>query len=59
MKDNFTRFLGRKKTSSGKHRFNLKSTNSQVIGTSESYEPLMSAFGTKQTFSINLISVSF
>lgn len=28
----------RKETSSGKHRFNLKSTNSQVIGTSESYE---------------------
>ena len=27
-----------KETSSGKHRFNLKSTNSQVIGTSESYE---------------------
>ena len=28
----------RKETSSGKHRFNLKSTNNQVIGTSESYE---------------------
>jgi uncharacterized protein YegP (UPF0339 family) len=28
----------RKETSSGKYRFNLKSTNSQVIGTSESYE---------------------
>ena len=28
----------RKETSSGKHRFNLKSTNSQIIGTSESYE---------------------
>ena len=28
----------RKETSSGKHRFNLKSTNSQVIGTSQSYE---------------------
>lgn len=27
----------RKKTSSGKLRFNLKSTNNQVIGTSESY----------------------
>lgn len=28
----------RKETSSGKYRFNLKSTNKQVIGTSESYE---------------------
>ena len=28
----------RKETSSGKYRFNLKSTNQQVIGTSESYE---------------------
>jgi uncharacterized protein YegP (UPF0339 family) len=28
----------RKETSSGKYRFNLKSTNNQVIGTSESYE---------------------
>ncbi len=28
----------RKETKSGKHMFNLKSTNGQVIGTSESYE---------------------
>ena len=28
----------RKETSSGKYRFNIKSTNSQVIGTSQSYE---------------------
>lgn len=28
----------RKETKSGKYRFNLKSTNQQVIGTSESYE---------------------
>lgn len=28
----------RKETSSGKYRFNLQSTNKQVIGTSESYE---------------------
>jgi len=28
----------RKETSSGKHKFNLKSTNSQIIGTSQSYE---------------------
>jgi uncharacterized protein YegP (UPF0339 family) len=28
----------RKETSSGKYRFNLKSTNNQIIGTSESYE---------------------
>ncbi|TFH09529.1 MAG: DUF1508 domain-containing protein [Nitrosomonadales bacterium] len=34
----FYPILGRKKTSSGKYRFNLKSTNSQVIGTSEFYE---------------------
>ncbi|MDX2482862.1 YegP family protein [Antarcticimicrobium sediminis] len=28
----------RKETKSGKHRFNLKATNGQVIGTSENYE---------------------
>ncbi|SFL51325.1 YegP family protein [Shimia aestuarii] len=28
----------RKETKSGKHMFNLKATNGQVIGTSESYE---------------------
>ncbi len=28
----------RNETSSGKYRFNLKSTNSQIIGTSQSYE---------------------
>ena len=28
----------RKETSSGKHKFNLKSTNSQIIGTSQSYK---------------------
>lgn len=28
----------RKETSSGKYRFNLKSSNNQVIGTSQSYE---------------------
>ncbi|WP_300380267.1 YegP family protein [Henriciella sp.] len=28
----------KKETSSGKHMFNLKSTNGQVIGTSQSYE---------------------
>ncbi|SEO61394.1 YegP family protein [Nitrosovibrio sp. Nv6] len=28
----------RKTTESGKHRFNLKSGNNQIIGTSESYE---------------------
>ncbi len=28
----------RAETKNGKHRFNLKSTNGQVIGTSESYE---------------------
>lgn len=28
----------RKETKSGKHMFNLKATNGQVVGTSESYE---------------------
>ena len=28
----------KKETSSGKHMFNLKSTNGQVVGTSQSYE---------------------